>query len=372
MSEEKPSRLMPSQWTVQNYVIAGILVLLFIAVLRLIAPFFTPILWAILLYILLSPLHRRLVANLDFNTFKGKILRNVWAGVFTLGTLIIILIPISLVAAMFIRQSIELVNQAHTFLTGGELYSILQRISGFFYDLSGGYLDITTDYIINQITSALAGELQRVVSFSGNIFRNIGSFLLGLMLISFSVYFFYLDGSYLFNLMSRAIPIKNEYISALKIKFLDITRNLFFGYVIIALLQSLIAYIIFTIFGINGSLVFAVLTFFLVFIPMIGAIIIWLPLGIMMIAGGNTAGGLLFMAISMVLISSIDNIIRPLFLKDRIKLHPLLIFFSILGGIIAFGFNGFILGPVLVIFFLTVLDIFLDEHFIGSGEGAIQ
>ena len=368
MAQKKLTKLKLSQWTVQNYIFAGILVLLFIAVLRLFSPFFTPLLWAILLYIILNPLHRYIVRNLDFSTLKGKILRNIWAAVFTLGTLIIIFVPVSLVAAMFFRQAAELAHQAQDYINEGILSSILEQISGFLRDISAGQIDITTEDIIYQLTVTLASELQRFVTLGGNIFRNIGGFLLGILFLSFSLFFIYLDGSYLFRLISRAIPIKNEYLSALKTKFLDITRNLFFGYIIVAILQSAVAFIIYTIFGINGPLVFAVLTFFLVFIPMIGAIIIWLPLGVLKIAGGDMVGGILFMLVSMVFISGIDNILRPLFLKDRIKLHPLIIFFAILGGLMAFGFNGLILGPVLVIFFLTVLDIFLDEHILGSNE----
>jgi predicted PurR-regulated permease PerM len=76
----------------------------------------------------------------------------------------------------------------------------------------------------------------------------------------------------------------------------------------------------------------------------------------------------LFLILSAFFISTLDNFIRPLFLKDRINLHPLIIFFSILGGVSAFKFNGLILGPVIVILFLTVLDLFLNEQEIDNGE----
>ena len=189
-----------------------------------------------------------------------------------------------------------------------------------------------------------------------------------MLLMAFSMFFFFVDGPYLARLALRAVPIKNEYISTLTTKFLDTTRNLFLGYIIVAALQSVVAYIIFTIFGVKGSLVFAVITFFLVFVPMFGAAVIWVPIGIFKIAGGEIAGGIAFMLISAVFISGIDNVLRPFFLKDRIRLHPLIILFAIFGGLASFGFNGFVLGPVLVIFFLTVLDMFLAEHKIGGAE----
>jgi predicted PurR-regulated permease PerM len=139
------------------------------------------------------------------------------------------------------------------------------------------------------------------------------------------------------------------------------------GYLLVALFQGIIAFIIFTIFNIESSLVFAILTLICAFIPMLGAGVVWLPLGIFsFFINGEIVKGIVFMVLCGGIISTLDNVLRPLFLTDRVKLHPLVIFFSILGGIISFGFNGLILGPMLVIFFLTVLDLFLIEHKIAT------
>jgi predicted PurR-regulated permease PerM len=182
----------------------------------------------------------------------------------------------------------------------------------------------------------------------------------------FSLFFFYADGPYLARLVLHAIPIKREYISTLTGKFMDITRNLFFGYIMVALIQAVMAYIIFCIFHVRGALVFAGITFICVFIPMIGGGLVWLPLGLIRIFSGDVAGGIIFLLVSGTFISLLDNFMRPMFLKDRIQLHPLIIFFAILGGVSSFGFNGLILGPMIVILFLTVLDLFLTEHKITS------
>jgi predicted PurR-regulated permease PerM len=149
---------------------------------------------------------------------------------------------------------------------------------------------------------------------------------------------------------------------------MDITRNLFLGYIMVAFLQAILAFIVFSIFQIKGALVFAVLTFICVFIPMIGGSLVWLPLGIIRILSGNLAGGIVFLLVSGLFISTLDNFLRPMFLQNRIQLHPLIIFFSILGGLSALGFNGLILGPMIVIFFLTVLDLFLTEHKMNSKD----
>ena len=367
MNETQPN---PQHRSIQSYVFAGILVLLLLAVFRLFAPFFTALLWSTLQYIIFSPLHRRLIKNLNFNTLKGKVLRNLWAGVFTVGTMVIIIIPLLFAVRIFYRQILELGRGVLGFLNERPDYvhELFEKVSGFISDISAEQLHITASDLEAQIVSFLTGELQNIASQSRNIIQTAGSFLFTIMLMTFSMFFFYVDGPYLFRLVLKAVPIKREYISTLTKKFLDITRNLFLGYILVALLQSVVAYIIFTIFGVKGSLVLSVLTFMIVFIPMFGGTIIYIPIGVAMIIGGNVGKGILFLIVSIIFISGIDNVLRPFFLKDRIQLHPLIIFFAILGGLFVFGFNGFILGPVFVILFLTVLDLFLTEHKIDSPE----
>jgi len=368
MSEMQPDK--PPHRPIQSYIFGALLLFLFLAVCRVLAPFFTALLWSTLLYIMISPLHRRLIRDINFDTIKGKILRNLWAVVFTLGTMVIILIPFSLAASMFFRQIIDMSRYARDLLNEKPeyLHDILEKIAELIRDISAGQINITADDIAHQMRASITEQMQRMVYLSSNIVRNVGGLSINILVMMFSTFFFYVDGPYLARLVLRAIPIRNEYISTLTRKFMDITRNLFFGYVMVSLLQSVVAYIIFTIFGIKGALVLSVLTFLLLFIPVLGGTIIYIPLSILKIINGDIVGGVLFFLVSMIFISGIDNILRPFFLKDRIHLHPLIIFFAILGGLAAFGFNGFILGPILVILFLTVLDLFLLEHEIGHQE----
>jgi len=358
---------------IQSYVFGIIFIVLFLVVCRLFIPFFTALLWSILLYILFSPLHHRLIKNLNFDTMKGKIQRSFWAIVFTLGVMAVIFIPLSLMGSIFIRQIMDIGRYARETLNQrpDSLHEIFEKISAFIHDISAGQIIITADDINNQLKALITSELlgnKQMVFLSGNIVRIIGTLAINMLVMVFSLFFFFADGPYLSQLVLRAIPIRAEYISTLTKKFMDITRNLFFGYIIVALLQSVVAFIIFSIFKINGSLVLAVVTFLFVFIPVLGATVVYIPLAILKIVSGNIAGGVVFFIVSAIFISGIDNVLRPFFLRDRIQLHPLIIFFAILGGLAVFGFNGFILGPVLVILFLTVLDLFLTEHKIGTQD----
>jgi predicted PurR-regulated permease PerM len=319
---------------------------------------------------MLSPLHRRVIRDVDFNTLKGKVLRNFWAVVFTLGTMVMIFIPLAMVVSMLFRQIAEFGRQILDFLNERPQYlsELYLDISNILREFSGGLIEISPYNIEMQIRTFVTGEMQHMVSLSSNLIRHVGGFSINMLVMVFSMFFFYVDGPYLSQLVLRAIPIKREYISALTTKFMDTTRSLFLGYIIVALLQSIVAYFIYSIFKVDKALLLSVVTFILVFIPVVGATLVYIPLTIVKIASGNIIGGIIFFIVSVIFLSGIDNVLRPFFLRDRIQLHPLIIFFFFLGGLAVFGFNGFILGPVFVILFLTTLDLFLSEHKIGSQE----
>jgi predicted PurR-regulated permease PerM len=356
---------------VQTMVFTAILVLLLILVCRLFVPFFSVLLWSVLLYVLASPLHHRLIRRLDFSKISGRILKNLWAVFFALGTMIVILFPLSFVASAFSRQILELTRYVRDVFNSRPeaMQDFFEKISGFIHDISNGQIAITGREIEIRLMELLNSSLLQLFSVSSRVARDVGSFLLGIVLLVFTLFFLYADGPYLSRLVLGSIPIRREYLRTITGKFMDITRSLFFGYIMVALIQSVMAYIVFIIFNVKGALVLAMITFICVFIPLIGGGLVWLPLGLVRIVSGDPVEGMLFLIVSGFFISLLDNVLRPMFLKDRIQLHPLIIFFAILGGVRVYGFNGLILGPMVVILFLTVLDLFLSEHKLENKMG---
>jgi predicted PurR-regulated permease PerM len=356
--------------TIQTIVFGALLLLLFLVVCRLFAPFFTVFLWSALLYILVLPLHEKVTRKMDFSQkASGLIKKNIIAGAFALGTTILILLPLTFVFFQLYRQIIELARYAREALTANPRFfgDLLQKTSDIISDLSANHIVIDPNNIQAHIMTLVSSGTQNLIGFSSNLARNLGLFVVSFFFLVFCLFFFYLDGPYLARLFLNLIPIRREYTAVITRKFKDIARSLILGYIMVALVQAVFAGIIFSVFQIKGALVFACLTFVCVFIPMIGGSLIWLPLGIARLINGDIAGGIIFLIVSGVVISLLDNILRPMFLQNRIQLHPLIIFFAILGGIRAFGFNGLILGPMMVILFLTVLDLFLTEHKIEHG-----
>ncbi|MDR2098140.1 MAG: AI-2E family transporter [Spirochaetaceae bacterium] len=366
MNELLHLKIKPNSKTIQNLVFGVILVALFLLVCRLFSPFFTILLWSIFLFVIINPLHKHLTKNIDFSTQKGKFLRNIFAGLFSIGTAVLVLIPIMFVLSQVTHQIMELVNAARKMFRENPrmLQQVLERFSDFIAEISADQVKISAAEIQQRLLSLLNSGIDNILNFSKSIALNISTFVIGLVFMFFCLFFFYLDGAYLSSLVLNNFPIKEEYLTTLVKKFMEIIKNLFLGYIMVAIVQAVLAYIIFAIFRVNGAMVFACLTFICVFIPMFGGAIIWLPIGVSIVLSGEPVRGIVFLVISGVFISLLDNVFRPLFLQDRIQLHPLIIFFAIMGGVKAYGFNGIILGPIAVILFLTVLDLFLTEHHI--------
>jgi predicted PurR-regulated permease PerM len=328
------------------------------------SPFFSVLLWSTLLYVLISPLHQRIIERIKLETRRGQIARTIFAALFAFFTVVLIVIPLVFIAYQFSVQIRDLTHSAMImFDENSEFFSnINTNVSHFVSQITGGTVSISPEQISAQVRSIFGQGLQWSVLAGSSIIRNVGGFLLNLVFMVFCLFFFYLDSMHFGKLIKSTIFIRKDYMQTLIGKFKDTTRSLFFGYIMVALVQGIVAFIIFLIFKVESALVFAILTIICAFIPMMGAGIVWLPLGIFMIINGELVQGIVFLVLCGGTISTLDNFLRPLFLQERVKLHPLIIFFSILGGIFTFGFNGLILGPMLVIIFLTVLELFVKEH----------
>lgn len=352
---------MDNKITLQKIFLFGLFTLLFVVIIAMLKPYSTVFLWTALLYVLIKPLYKHLFKKIspDKKFYKAK--TYLLAGGFSVGTLILIIGPLSFIAVMLIHQALALLQDLEHFLLSNPNFledsEIVATVNTFLENKNITLPLIDFNTLEEQVISFIRSSSARFFSIGKTIVTKTGSFIISLMFIVFSLYFCFLDGAYLLSLIKKAIPLDPNHMDVLTDKFSDITKNLFSGYILVALYQGIAAFIIMKIFGVEGSLLLSVLLMFASFIPMFGAALVWVPVGIILCISQSVVKGILFLIIAGICISFLDNFLRPLFLKDRINVHPLVIFFSILGGISFFGMNGLILGPLIVILFFTVLDL---------------
>jgi predicted PurR-regulated permease PerM len=161
------------------------------------------------------------------------------------------------------------------------------------------------------------------------------------------------------------MPVDQRHINTFISEFLVTAKATLKFTFVIGGIQGLLGGLIFYITGIENPLVWGVLMVGLSIVPAIGSAIIWAPAGIIMLLLGHIWQGITILLFGAVVISLVDNLLRPILLGNDIQMHSLLIFLSTLGGIAVFGFSGFVLGPVIASFFLAswklLLELYLEE-----------
>ena len=128
------------------------------------------------------------------------------------------------------------------------------------------------------------------------------------------------------------------------------------------LVQGGLATILFLFTNTPAAWTLGVLCVVLSVIPATGSGIIWIPVGIIQLITGNIWQGLLILIFGALIISTIDNLIRPILVGKDTQMHPLMVLFTTLGGILLFGISGFVIGPVIASLFLSFWHMY-EEYY---------
>lgn len=357
---------MDNKKTLQTVFIFALFVLMFVLIVSMLRPFFTVILWTMLLYVLFNPLHGRLEKRLDSSKKLYEIKRHSLAAVFAVGILLLIVGPLVGICFMLVQQLTSFLGDVEAFIaTNPDFFvnsSLGKTVAGLVEELGIQFIDLKNLNLRSDVLGFVQQYSSKLLSMGTSLISGTGHLVVSMLFVIFALYFCFLDGRYLASLLGRAIPIDPKYMTTLMNKFVEITRHLFSGYILVALYQGVVAFVIMLIFGVEGALLFSVVLMFASFIPLVGAAIVWVPIGIVLFITDSAIKGILFLVICGVCVSFLDNFLRPMFLKDRIHVHPLVIFFAILGGIQVFGLNGLLVGPMIVILFFTVLDMLVHTE----------
>lgn len=316
-------------------------------------PFFVPITWAAVFAILFYPLYEKILKRVKIKGLASLLI--------CLLIVVLIIGPLTYLMVALINEATEAVVKVNEMYKNGQLdemfsfnvpwfESLKERLSQH-YDLSKinfdeiakNSIDKVSGIIVNQTTWLLTNGTKTIFYF---------------MLMIFSMYYFFKDGEKVILKIRRLLPLTPNQINVTFKQLRDIIQATMYGGVVVAMIQGMIGGILFFIVGIPSAVFWGAIMAFLSIIPFLGAFIIYIPAGIILILGGSYIKGLVVIGLGTVVISQIDNILRPLLMSGKTSMHPLLLFFTIMGGIYLFGLLGLIVGPLITAIFLTVLKIF--------------
>jgi len=320
---------------------------------QIIVPFFVPITWAAVFATIFYPLYEKLLARV-----KRKGLTAV-----TMCILIIVLIigPVTYLFVAVVYQAAGAVTKVNELYNSGELNQWLdfdipmwqaarEKLSQY-YDISQIKFDEIAKDAINKVSGVVLNQTTWLVA---NATKAV--FYFGLMI--FAMFYFFRDGEKIIAKIRRLLPLSTSQIETTFRELRDVIQATMYGGLVIALIQGILGGILFVVMGIPSPIFWGAVMAFLALIPIVGASIVYVPTGLILILSGSAVSGIVVIGVGTIVISQVENVVRPLLISGKTSLHPLLLFFTILGGIALFGLLGIVVGPMIAAAFTILLRVF--------------
>lgn len=331
-----------------------LLLLVSVAFLWVLIPFFGPIFWACAIAIVFAPVQQRLLPYLKHR-------RNVTALATLVISLIVVILPVIFVSMSVISQGINLYEQ----LDAGNINveEIVRQISTRFPLIQDGLnrFDIKLDDVQDRVADAALASGKFLAERSLNIGQNAFQFILNFGVMIYLTFFMLRDGHIILDLLMKALPLGDERERLLFGKFVEVTRATIKGNIVIAAIQGALGGLIFWFLDIPAPVLWGVVMAVVSLIPAVGAALIWAPVAIYLFAISQYVDGIILTAFGAIVIGLVDNILRPILVGRDTKLPDYMVLLSTLGGIALFGINGFVMGPLVAALFVASWGIFVRE-----------
>lgn len=228
------------------------------------------------------------------------------------------------------------------------------------------FVDVEALDLREAVTSTLKTLGNTLVGKTADILKNVVSTLLTLIVLLVTMIVLFHEGPRLAEVVRRLLPLsdqdKNEVFDLLR----DTTRAVFLGVLLTSLVQGTLCGLGFAFVGLPAPVLFGVATFFAALLPG-GTALVWGPAVVWLFLDGHPGRGLALLGWGALVVSTVDNLLRPLFIGRSVRMHALLVFFGIFGGMLAFGLVGLFVGPLLITLFLFLLEVLRRDLFADAG-----
>lgn len=324
------------------------------------------------------------VLALPIDKFWEKRLHSRMSAIMTMATIFVLLtlpvVGLGISLASDAQDLTEAIQQGeHDKWVGNALESpLVQSVLPYIYP------DNTTaerNASVLQAVDGLEGfALEQLTVFAGRVAAAAPAFLLATTVILFVVYYVLTDGNHLVGYVKRAAPMPSKNVQFLLDEAHNGIKAVFAGQILTSTIQGALGGIAFLITGVPGAVVWAAVMAVLSLLPVVGAFLVWVPaagyLFFLWSQGDAALWRPIFMLVwGAVVVSQVDNFIRPKLIGDRANIHPIFVLIGVLGGVAAFGFIGLFLGPLIVGIMISVLkvweELYLDPA-VGSEDPTTQ
>ena len=301
------------------------------------------------------------VFNPVYSFFNRKINSSCASFITCILVFFILFVPISFFVSILSKEAYDLYLTAKSAVLSDQLKSLLESsrilekanllLSNFKVEVTG----VEFNKAISQIGKTVGFFLyEQASSIASNALKLLINFFLMLLVI----YFLLIDGDKLVSFITDLSPLPGEQDEKLIQKFKDMGGAILIGNGLGGLIQGVLGGIVFMLFDLKSPFLWGVIMSLLAFLPIAGIGVVFIPAAIYLFLNERIAASIFFVIFYIILSGSIEYFFKPKLVGKRVKMHALLVFFSIIGGLELFGILGIIYGPLVATAFLTLTDIY--------------
>jgi len=247
------------------------------------------------------------------------------------------------------------------------LYMSIQKLD-IFNLINAAFLKIFPES--PELTRQITVVLQQTLVSLTNIFVNkVGKFLteapqifIQLFITFFVMFYFLKDGEKVSGYLREILPFSHKINERFIKRSRDLTYAVIYGQIIIGLIQGIVAGIGFYIFHAPSPLFFTLLAVFLAILPFVGPWLVWIPVSLVMIMEGNYLSGILLIVFGIIVVGTVDDVVRPFIVGKRGKINPLVVLIGMLGGLVFLGPIGLIVGPIILEYLTIFVELYRRER----------
>jgi len=316
-------------------------------------PFIKILGWAVALTIIAYPLHNfitRVIKNPTLSAFLSSFIM-----------IVVILIPATLLITGVINEAGNLAKVIQVYIQEEKYKQLYNPLNIKFIKVLYDYVSQYYDFSKIDLNTTLSGYLGEVSSFAGKqgtrLVKNVLLFFVqaGLTLVIF--FFLLKDGKKIIFSLQPFIPLSDEKTKLVLSRAAETVRVTVYGWLVVGIVQGTLLGIIFAILGLPSPLFWGGITVLLCFIPFVGAPVVWFPASVVLALKGMWLKAIVLFLWGAIIINLTDNFLRPLLVGAKLKLHPMVVFFAIFGGLFLMGPLGLLIGPAILAITLVLLDI---------------
>jgi predicted PurR-regulated permease PerM len=313
-------------------------------------PFQSSLIWALVLSVIITPLHRRVEARIRPPSLAS--LASVTA------VAIALVVPAALVGQQLVRE-----------VANGAVY-----LAGAFRNMewreaiaASPRLSAIVAWVEDQVNLAgIVGSLAtRLSTMSTSFLRGSINQVINLVLTFYFLFYFLRDRQKTLHALRNLSPLSDAETEQIACRFVDTVHATMFGTVAVAAVQGTLGGLMFWWLGLPTPVFWGVVMGLLAVVPMLGAFVVWVPASIALALDGQWTNALILAGWGGLIIATIDNLLYPVLVGNRLKLHTLVTFVGAVGGVILFGAYGIVLGPAIVVVTGTLIELlrrrFVDE-----------